>query len=164
MGAMRRVLPYPILTLSLTIMWLLLNGLSLGHLLLGTTIALIASRMMLALQPSKPRIRRYDLIPKLFFIVLGDIVRSNIAVVSIILHGRRREVRAGFLMIDLELRDPTGLAVLACITTSTPGTAWVEYRTGTGQLLLHILDLVDESVWIDLFKNRYERLLLEIFE
>jgi multicomponent K+:H+ antiporter subunit E len=27
-----------------------------------------------------------------------------------------------------------------------------------------VFDLVDEADWIDLIKNRYERLLLEIFE
>jgi multicomponent K+:H+ antiporter subunit E len=31
-------------------------------------------------------------------------------------------------------------------------------------LMIHVLDLIDESVWIDTIKGRYERLLLEIFE
>ena len=30
--------------------------------------------------------------------------------------------------------------------------------------MIHVLDLIDESVWIGTIKNRYERLLLEIFE
>ncbi|HHX91623.1 MAG TPA: Na+/H+ antiporter subunit E, partial [Paracoccus sp.] len=30
--------------------------------------------------------------------------------------------------------------------------------------LLHIFDLVDEDAWRELIKNRYEALLLEIFE
>ncbi len=44
------------------------------------------------------------------------------------------------------------------------GTAWIEYDQGTGVVLIHILDLVDEAAWVDLIKNRYEALLLEIFE
>ena len=36
---MSRVLPYPLLTVSLLAMWLLLNGLSVGQVLLGGAIA-----------------------------------------------------------------------------------------------------------------------------
>ena len=66
--------------------------------------------------------------------------------------------------IPLDLRDPYGLAALACIITSTPGTFWVELRSGDGMLMIHVLDLIDESEWIQTIKGRYERLLLEIFE
>jgi multicomponent K+:H+ antiporter subunit E len=31
-------------------------------------------------------------------------------------------------------------------------------------LIIHVLDLVDESDWIRTIKTRYEKLLLEIFE
>lgn len=161
---MTGVLPYPVLTASLILMWLLLNGFSAGHLLLGTAVALFASRVMRALLPAKPRLRRWRLVPGLFFLVVADVVRSNVAVSSMILLGRRRRPRAGFVAIPLQLRDEMGLAVLACIVTSTPGTAWIEYDQGTGVVLIHILDLVDEAAWVDLIKNRYEALLLEIFE
>jgi multicomponent K+:H+ antiporter subunit E len=30
--------------------------------------------------------------------------------------------------------------------------------------MIHVLDLIDESEWVDTIKGRYERLLLEIFE
>jgi len=161
---MTGILPYPLLTASLVLMWLMLNGFSAGHLVLGTAVALVASRIMRALTPAKPRLRRWQLIPRLLFLVLVDIVRSNVAVSGIILQGRRRQRRAGFVAIPLELRDEIGLAVLACIVTSTPGTAWIEYDQGTGVVLIHVLDLVDEEGWVDLIKNRYEALLREIFE
>ena len=83
---------------------------------------------------------------------------------SIILQGRRRERVAGFVAIPLDLRDRTGLAVLACIVTSTPGTAWIEYGADSGVLLIHVLDLVDEEAWVTLIKTRYEAMLMEIFE
>jgi len=160
---MTRWLPYPLLTLSLLIMWVLLNGPSPGHLILGTVIALGASRIMSALQPSKPRIRRWSSILRLFGIVLVDIVRSNIAVARIILNGHNQGGTSGFVTIPLTIRDRTALATLACILTATPGTAWVEYRSRHDTLLLHVLDLVDEQDWIELIKGRYEPLLLEIF-
>jgi len=31
-------------------------------------------------------------------------------------------------------------------------------------MLIHVLDLVDEKQWIETLKNRYETLLMEIFE
>jgi multicomponent K+:H+ antiporter subunit E len=159
---MSRVLPYPLLTAALLAMWLLLNGPSVGHLLLGAAIAVAASNVTAALRPPKARIKRWHLLPKLVMIVVLDICRSNIAVARLILNpGHARRV-SGFVVVPLELKNPAGLAILACIVTSTPGTAWAEYDSESNKLLLHVLDLVDDAHWIDLIKNRYERLLLEI--
>lgn len=159
---MSRVLPYPLLTVSLLAMWLVLNGLSLGQVVLGGAVAVAASNVTAALRPAKIRIKRWHLLPKLVAIVLIDIWRSNVAVTRLILRPDQTGRVSGFVVVPLELKNPAGLAILACIVTSTPGTAWVEYDSESSTLLLHVLDLVDEAHWIDLIKNRYERLLLEI--
>ncbi|BCP52034.1 Na+/H+ antiporter subunit E [Kaistia sp. 32K] len=161
---MSRFLPYPLLTASLILMWLLLNSFSLGHLILGTVIAVAASWAMAALQPDKPRLRRWHLIPVLIGRVLIDIYHSNVAVSKLILQGKRSTRRPGFVVVPLRLRDRTGLAVLACILTATPGTAWVEYHAENGRLLIHVLDLVDGDLWIETIQKRYEQLLMEVFE
>jgi multicomponent K+:H+ antiporter subunit E len=96
--------------------------------------------------------------------VLIDILRSNLAVGRIIVRSREPGVNAGFLTIPLDLRDRQGLAVLSVIITSTPGTIWVSYDAAKGTLLLHVLDLIDETVWVRTIKDRYERRLMEIFE
>jgi multicomponent K+:H+ antiporter subunit E len=145
-------------------MWMVLNTFSIGHLILGSFIAVFASWALAALRPHKPRIRRWHVLAKLIAIVLYDIIRSNIAVVSVILSGRRRQHRAAFIRIPLDLKDTTALAMLSVILTSTPGTAWLEYNSSDGVLLMHILDFVEEAEWTDFVKNRYERLLMEIFE
>jgi multicomponent K+:H+ antiporter subunit E len=161
---MSKLFPYPLLIVSLIVMWLLLTSFSLGQLIVGTAVALLAAQGLAALNPAKPRIRRWSLLPKLVGIVLYDIVRSNIAVARLILNeGNHRRV-SGFLAIPLELRSPMGLAVLGIIVTSTPGTAWLDYNVARGTLLLHVFDLVDEDAWRTLIRDRYERLLLEIFE
>lgn len=161
---MSKVFPYPLLIVSLVVMWLLLTSFSPGQLIVGTAVAMLAAQGMAALNPAKPRIRRWSLLPKLIVIVLYDIIRSNIAVARLILNeGGHRRV-SGFLTIPLELRSPMGLAVLGVIITSTPGTAWIDYNSARGTLLLHVFDLVDEQSWRMLIKQRYERLLLEIFE
>ncbi len=161
---MSRALPYPLLTVALLLMWLLLTSFSTGQLLVGAAVAIGASHAMAALQPSKPRLRRWQLLPRLLGIVVLDILQSNIDVARIIIGGDRRDRVAGFVAIPLDLRDKTGLALLSCIVTSTPGTAWVEYAPDTGVLLIHVLDLVEGADWISLIKNRYEALLMEIFE
>ena len=162
---MTRLLPFPFMTICLLVLWLLLNqALSLGHLLLGGAIALVAGWVFTALEPPRARIRRAGAVLRLSSRVLADIVRSNIAVGRIILGLARREHVSGFVSIPLELRDPYGLAALACIVTSTPGTLWVSFDPLRGILMIHVLDLIDEDEWIRTIKGRYERLLLEIFE
>ncbi|MDR6302952.1 multicomponent K+:H+ antiporter subunit E [Nitrobacter vulgaris] len=161
---MTRLLPFPIVSASLLAFWLLLNQtLSPGHILLGSAVALIGGWGLAALQPPKAYPRRPDRILLLAALVFVDIVKSNIAVARIILRTKRKERTAGFVEIPLDLRDPYGLAALACIITSTPGTLWVDFNEASGILTIHVLDLVDESEWVGLIKERYERRLMEIF-
>lgn len=162
---MTRWLPFPLMSASLLVMWLLLNQtLSAGHLLLGCILALVGPLAMAELDLPAGRPRRPRAILRLALLVLADIIRSNIAVARIILNPGQRNRTSGFVNIPLDLRDPYALAVLACIITSTPGTIWVDFDSAKGVLLIHVLDLIDESTWIRTIKHRYERLLLEIFE
>lgn len=155
--------PYPLLAISLVLMWMLLNGFTLGHLILGTLVAVFASWAMASLRPDKPKLRNWHLLPKLFFIVFFDIIRSNIDVAWLILRGQKKERRSGFLTIPLAVENRTALAILAVVLTSTPGSAWLEYDSYDRTILMHVLDLDDEAAWIDTIKNRYEKLLMEIF-
>ena len=157
------MLPYPVLTLFLVLMWLLLNGFSIGHLILGSLIALFASWAMAGLRADRPRIRRIPLMLKLVLTVFYDVINSNLSVAVLILTGRRRGYRPGFVTLHLELEDRTALAVLAVILTSTPGSAWLEYDSNDRSVLIHVLDLDDKAEWCAAIKNRYEKPLLEIF-
>jgi len=160
----RRLLPYPLLTLLLWGMWLLLQqSVSPGQLLLGLVVAFFASHAMARLRIPRPKVRRFPMILKLISLVTVDILRSNIAVSRLILFGRSRVETSSFVLVPLELRDRNGLAVLACILTATPGSAWLEYDPVGSSVLIHVFDVVDEREWIERIKDRYERLLLEIF-
>jgi multicomponent K+:H+ antiporter subunit E len=162
---MTRLLPFPLATAGLFAAWLLLNqALSFGQLLLGAAAALAGGWALRMLQSPRARIRRFGAVLRLSLLVLVDIVRSNTAVGRIILGLAGQGRRSGFVDIPLELRDPYGLATLACIITSTPGTLWVGFDAAQGRLTIHVLDLVEESDWISTIKGRYERLLMEIFE
>ncbi|KAA1180203.1 Na+/H+ antiporter subunit E [Rhizobium tropici] len=157
------MLPYPFLALSLILMWLLLNGFTLGQLVLGVIVAVFASWGMASLQPEKPRLRKWYLLPKLFFRVIVDVLKSNLQVAWIILRGRSRKTNPGFVVLELQVRDQIPLALLAVILTSTPGSAWLEYDSNDNTVLLHVLDLENEAKWRDTVTNRYESLLMEIF-
>ena len=157
------LVPFPVLSAGLLVLWLLLNGLSVGHILLGGTVALIGGWAFAVLEPPKMRLRRPLTVLRLAAFVFADIVRSNVAVARIILGLQPRRWTSGFVDIPLQLRDPYALAALACIITSTPGTLWVDFNEASGTLTIHVLDLVDETEWVRTIKGRYERLLLEIF-
>src|SRR5690606_29819752 len=96
--------------------------------------------------------------------VAVDIVKSNLAVGLIILGNRGRSYESGFMQIPLDMRDPHALAALGCIITGCPGTVWAGLTEDSSVFTIHVLDLRDESEWIDIVKNRYEVLLMEIFE
>jgi multicomponent K+:H+ antiporter subunit E len=160
-----RLLPHPLAAAALLALWLLLaQSVSWGQLILGALVALGGGRGLAALRTPPARIRRPTVLLRLASRVFVDVVRSNVAVAGIVLGFGRRGRRSGFVNIPLELREPYGLAALACIITSTPGTLWVSFDAATGTLMIHVLDLVDEGEWVRTIKGRYERLLLEIFE
>ena len=157
-------LPFPLTWLALVAMWLVLNStLALADVLVGMLVALGGVLALRLLQEPAKRARRPMVALELAGLVLVDVVRSNVAVAGIVLYRRTRGRRAGFIEIPLELRHPTGLAVLACIITATPGTSWAGYDSRSGVLTMHILDLVDDEAMIGSIKERYERRLLEIF-
>ena len=160
---MRRLLPFPFLSLGLLAMWLLLNGAAdAATLLAGAALAVAGGLVFGRLEPPAGSIRRARLVMELLGHVAVDIVRSNLAVARIVLVPGTPRV-AGFLSIPLRSGQPGLLAVMAFIITATPGTSWARYDGESGTLTIHVLDLIDEAEWIRMFKQRYERRLLEIF-
>ncbi len=162
---MMRWLPFPLLSLSLLAMWLLLNQtLALGHIALGAVLAVAGALILTALEPPKAHLRRPLVALRLSFVVLVDIIHSNLAVARIILGPPQPAGASGFVNIPIGMRSPYGLAVLAIIITSTPGTLWVSFDSAKGLLTIHVLDLVDDAAWVATIQQRYERPLMEIFE
>lgn len=159
---MRMILHRPFMFLSLLVVWLLLTGWGVGHLVLGALIALGAMYASEPLELPRSRVRSWPALIRLAWVVTADIVRSNIAVARVILSGpRSAEQRAGFMELTVKLSDPNAVALLAIILTATPGTAWLDYNPANGRLLLHVLDLADPEDWRRLINGRYEALLNE---
>ncbi|MBS7701806.1 Na+/H+ antiporter subunit E [Chelatococcus asaccharovorans] len=161
---MRRLLPYPPISLLLLVMWLILNqSVSPGQVLIGGICALLGPLVLTRLDVPQLTIRKPWAILRLLGRMAVDIVRSNKNVARLILKPKL-ERRAGFVAIPLAIRSPYGHAALACILTATPGTAWVSLDPADGTLIIHVLDLYDEDDWGAIVKTRYEELLMEIFE
>jgi multicomponent K+:H+ antiporter subunit E len=161
----RRIMPAPLLSLALLVLWLLLNRtLSAGHIVLGGVLALGIPLVTAGLRPLPVRIRRPGMVLRLALTVVSDTVASNIAVARLLLRPGRRQHSAGFVHIPLEVRDPNALAVLAMIVCITPGTAWAEISLDRSMLMLHVLELDDPQALVDHVKRHYERPLMEIFE
>jgi multicomponent K+:H+ antiporter subunit E len=161
---MKRLLPHPLFSLALAATWLLLNlPFSPDDALAAAIVALGGGALYAIVRVPAAAVRpRAGVAIALLALLAADIVRSNLAVARLVLVPRRGRV-AGFVSVPLELAHPAGLAALACIVTATPGTTRAGYDAARSILTIHILDLVDERAWVEDFKRRYERRLLEIF-
>jgi multicomponent K+:H+ antiporter subunit E len=162
---MRRWLPAPpLLSLTLLIVWLLLNNtVDPAHLVLGAVLAVVVPWFSERLRPDKPQVRRPATILRLALVVLWDIVLANIDVARRIL-GPESALRPGFVWVPLAIRDPHGIVVLAGVITMTPGTLSAELTEDRRHLLVHAFNVGDEAALIASIKTRYEAPLRMIFD
>ena len=164
---MRRLLPAPLLSCVLAVCWLALaRSVDAAQVLLALIFALALPAMFAPLRPSRARVARLPMLLLLMARVAGDVVASNLAMLRSLLRLRRQPPRSAFVLVPLELRDPSALAALALITAIVPGTVWCELARDSSALLLHVWDLPEggEGAMTTHYKARYERALLHIFE
>ncbi|WP_018714590.1 Na+/H+ antiporter subunit E [Brachymonas chironomi] len=162
---MRRLFPAPLLSASLVAIWLLMNeSLSAGNWILALLLGWLLPLLFAPLRPQRPRIRRPLLLTRLILRVGYDVLLSVGEVAHGVFLSSRREPNSQFVVIPLELRDPSALASLAVITTVVPGTVWCELARDSSAVMLHVWDLQDEAEFIQMYKSRYEAALLEIFQ
>ena len=161
----RRLLPSPLLTLALIVLWLVLNqSVSPGQIILGVVFGVAAPALLAPLRPARPHIRHPLVLLRLILHVGYDVIESNLQVFWSLLRHPSRPVQSSFIHIPLDMRDPHALALLAMILCITPGTAWAEVSRDRSMLLLHVFEIVDADAMIAMVKQRYERPLMEIFE
>jgi multicomponent K+:H+ antiporter subunit E len=159
-----RLVPHPLLSLTLILVWLgLVNTFTLGNLILGTAFGLAIPMLTAAYWPNRPKLSRPLKIAEYFLVVLWDIVVANVQVALIILFKREPNIRSHWIPVPLELTSAEAITVLAGTITMTPGTVSATLAADGRAILVHCLHTDDPDSVRDDIKSRYERRLLEIF-
>jgi multicomponent K+:H+ antiporter subunit E len=161
---MKRLLPHPILTLALTLVWLLLNNsLAPGQMIIGLLLGWAIPLFALAFWPEPVSIRNWPVLLRFSAVVLLDILLANLKVAWLIL-GRPQNLRPAFVIVPLDLRHDLAISILANTICLTPGTVSARLSQDRQNLLVHALDAGDQAELIAVIKARYEMPLKEIFE
>ena len=160
----RRILPHPLLSLFVALIWMLLvNRFAWGSLLFAMALGVIIPLATDRYWPDRARIRNPMGIAAYVAIVLYDIVKANIDVAKIVLFKPSAELRPAWLVVPLDLTTPEAIAVLMGTITLTPGTVSCDLAEDGSALLVHALHCPDPESSIDEMKTRYEARLKEIF-
>ncbi|MDD3620532.1 MAG: Na+/H+ antiporter subunit E [Desulfobulbaceae bacterium] len=161
---MKRLLPQPLFSVFLWLVWLLLNNSAApGHLLLGALLALALPLFTVRFRPDRPRLRKPLKLLGYIAVLLWDIVLANLTVARLIL-GPTGRLRPAFIRLPLELRNEFAVVVLANTLSLSPGTVSADLSPDRRTLLIHFLDVDDPKQAIAHIKQRYEKPLQEIFE
>ena len=161
---MRRLLPHPLLTLTLILLWLLLvNQLSAGHLVLGALLGWLIPLATTRFWPERTRLRHPLALLRYGGVVIVDIVRGSFLVAYLILRGPS-SLRPAFVRIPLTLRTDLAISLLANTISLTPGTVSVFLSEDRRTLIVHTLDTGDAAAVVAEIKRRYEDPLKRIFE
>lgn len=160
-----RLLPHPILSIALLLVWLgLVNTVSLGNILLGTFLGLVVPLITEPYWPDRPKIRKPLKIAEYMLVVLWDIIVANVQVAMIILFKPEKSITSKWIPVPLELTSPEAITVLASTITMTPGTVSATLSADGSAILVHCLHTDDPDGVRDVIKARYERRLMEIFQ
>jgi len=161
---MRRLLPQPLFSLFLLLVWLLLvNTVAPGHLVLGTLLAVTLPLLTQRFWPDRPRIHSPWKLLRYIAMLLWDIGLANLTVARLIL-GPTRKLRPAFIHLPVDLENEFAISVLASTISLTPGTVSSDLSPDRKTLLIHALDAESEAAVIAHIKQRYEQPLREIFE
>lgn len=160
----RRILPHPVLSLAVMLLWLLLvNRFAWGSLVFALALGLVIPIVTAPYWPGRARLRSPARILGYLGIVIHDIIKANIDVARIVLFMPKAELRPCWLAVPLDIQAPEAIAVLMGTITLTPGTVSCDLAEDGSALLVHALHCPDPAATVDEIKTRYEARLKEIF-
>lgn len=159
-----RLVPHPLLTLLIVVVWIMLNGVSWGAALFGLVLGIVVPRLTSAFWPDRPVVSSPLTIVEYAFVVLWDIVVANFQVAYLILFRRGDDLRSHFVTVPLDLTTPEAITALAGTITMTPGTVSASLSADGRALLVHCLETDDPEKTVSDIKSRYESRLQRIFE
>ncbi|MEM1419701.1 MAG: Na+/H+ antiporter subunit E [Pseudomonadota bacterium] len=163
--SLRKLFPHPLLTVLLTVVWMMLyNTVSLGVVVFGLILGVLIPIITSPYWPDRPKMKNFPMIVEYAVVVLWDIVVANFIVARTILFVPNRDIHSTWVTIPLDIRTPEAITALAGTITMTPGTVSADTSADGRSLLVHCLDERDTASVRDQIKQRYERRLKEIFE
>lgn len=159
-----RLLPHPLLTPILTVIWLLLNNsFTPGNLLLGVLLGWLIPLFTLPFWPETVRIHKPWLLLRFIAVFLIDVFIANLAVARRIL-GHPERLQPAFIEVPLALESELAISFLANTICLTPGTVSALLSPDRRMLLVHALDAPDPDAVRASIKSRYEIPLKAVFE
>ncbi|MCB1738403.1 MAG: Na+/H+ antiporter subunit E [Gammaproteobacteria bacterium] len=160
---MKPLLPHPIITPALTLVWLLLNNsFAPGHILLGLLLGWAIPHLTLAFWPDTVKVYKPSALLRLFGLFLYDILVANLVVARLILTGPKH-LKPAFVAVSLDIDHPFAISLLANIISLTPGTVSAQLSDDRRSLWVHALDTDNPDALITEIKTRYEAPLKEAF-
>ncbi len=158
------LLPHPILSVILLVVWVLLHqnvrsATLVGGLLVAVSVPFFTRRFW----PERPQVRRWGALIRFAPVFLWDVLVANVQVAWLIVNVWR-ELHPRWIVIPLDITNPHAIVTLANVISLTPGTVSSELGPDRRTLLVHSLDVPDEQAAIDFIKRRYEAPIREIFE
>lgn len=161
---MTKILPHPVISLVLWIVWLLLNNsISPGQILLGAILAITIPLLISDFLLEKVCMRYPVTLFKFFMAVFWDIIVANVVVAKLIL-GNKNKLQPAFLHITLDIKEPLTISLLANAISLAPGTLSCDLSEDKKTLLVHSLHEVDPKATVKSIKERYEQPLKKVFE
>lgn len=152
------------LSVLLAAVWLLVReSLAPVDLIFAVVMGLVVPRLARGFLDTALRPRALFTAVRFAFIVLWDIVVSNMTVARIVLDPRSSP-RPCWVTVPLATRHAGAITLLATIITTTPGTVSCVVDDVRWEILVHALDCDDPQAMAAQIKQRYERPLMEIFE
>jgi multicomponent K+:H+ antiporter subunit E len=160
----RRLLPHPILTVVLAVVWVLLaNSAAPGQWVVGLLLGWGIPLFTLRFWPDAVRIRHPLTLLRFILVVFYDIMVANLTVAWLVLKGPRA-LSPAFVAIPLEIRSELAISLLANTICLTPGTLSAQLSEDHSELLVHGLNVGDADALVHTIKQRYEAPLKEVFE
>lgn len=162
---MKRWFARPVQSALIAAAWLLLQqSVAVPQLITAAVLALVLPRLLHGFTPVPVPPKAWGTALRLLAVVLHDIVVANFTVARLVLSPWARPQPA-WVPVDLALRDPRAVTLLATIITTTPGTVSCVVDEQRHRILVHALDGSAGAAAIAAeIRQRYEAPLKEIFE
>ena len=157
------LLPHPLLSLLLLVLWLLLNNSAApGHWVLGAVLGIVIPLFTRRFWPQRLVVGRSAAALHLAGRVIVDIIQANFSVAKVVL-GPKSAIQPMFVKVPLAVESDFAVTVLASVISLTPGTVSADIDAENRCLLVHALSAEKPEDLVKQIKSRYETLIKEIF-